>query len=46
MDDTIILIGIIVGIILLGRYVIRERHRIERNKKFMKNIENFDKKIK
>ena len=44
MDGMIILISVIVGTILLGRYAIRAGHRIERQKKFMKNMENFGKK--
>ena len=44
MDGIVILISVIVGTMLLGRYAIREGHRIERQKKFMKNMENFDKK--
>ena len=41
---TLILISVIVGTYYLGRYAIAEGHRIERQKKFMKDMENFDKK--
>ena len=40
---TLILISVIVGTYYLGRYAIAEGHRIERQKKFMKDMENFDK---
>ena len=32
--------------VLLGRYGIAEGHRVEKQKKFMKDMENFDKKKK
>ena len=40
---TLILLAVIAGIIILGRYAITEGHRVERNKKFMKDFNNFDK---
>ena len=43
---TVILILVIVGIYYLGKYAIEEGERIERQKKFMKDMENFDKKKK
>jgi len=44
MNGTIILITVIVVIVLLGRYAISEGQRIEQQKKFMNNMNNFDKK--
>ncbi len=44
--ETLILL-IVIGItILLGRYAITEGQRVEQNKEFLKNMENFDKKNK
>ena len=43
---TPILITIIVVIFYLGRYAIREGHRIEEQKEFLKDMENFDNKKK
>ena len=37
------ILGMIIVIWLLGNYAITEGHRIEQNKKFMKNMNNFDK---
>ena len=39
----IIFILTVLAIVLLGRYAISEGQRVERNKKFMKNMKNFDK---
>jgi hypothetical protein len=39
---TTILMGVIIAIILLGRYAIAEGQRIERQKKFDRNLRNFD----
>jgi len=39
----LILLAVIAGIILLGRYAIAEGHRIERNKRFLKDFKEFDK---
>ncbi len=43
---TLILLSVIVVTYYLGRYAIEEGIRIERQKKFMKDMENFDKKKK
>tara|TARA_R110002020_G_scaffold391303_4_gene601713 strand:- start:1426 stop:1569 length:144 start_codon:yes stop_codon:yes gene_type:complete len=38
---------VVVGVtVMLGRYAIAEGQRVERHKKFMKDMENFDKKNK
>ena len=39
---TLILITILVVIFYLGRYAIREGQRIEQQKKFMKNMNNYE----
>jgi len=41
--QMIVLILVFIAVILLGRYAIAEGQRIESQKKFMKNMENFDK---
>ena len=46
MSGTIILLIVIVITFLLGKYAIAEGHRIENHKKFMKNLEEHDKKVK
>ena len=46
MSGTVILLIVIVAIALLGKYAIAEGERIERHKKFMKDMENYDKKYK
>ena len=38
MNGTIIFIVVIVAIYYLGKYAIEEGHRIERRKKFNKNL--------
>jgi len=38
----LILLAVIGAIVLLGRYALAEGHRIEAQKKFMKNMNNFD----
>jgi hypothetical protein len=43
---TVIFIAIIVATYYLGKYAIQEGHRVEQNKKFMKDMENYDKKFK
>jgi hypothetical protein len=43
---TLILITVLVTIFYLGRYAIREGQRVERQKKFFKDLENFDNKKK
>ena len=40
--EIIILISIIIGIWYLGRYAIEEGQRVERQKQFMKDMENYD----
>ena len=42
--ETVIFIAVIVATYYLGRYAIREGHRIEEQKKFMKDMKNFDEK--
>ena len=44
MSGTVILVIIIAITILLGRYAIAEGQRVERQKKMLKNMENFNKK--
>ena len=46
MNGTLILIIVIAVTIMLGRYAIAEGHRVERNKKFMKDFNDFDKQHK
>jgi|TARA_R100000084_G_C4545566_1_gene97631 uncharacterized membrane protein (DUF106 family) len=41
--NAVIIISVIVGIYYLGKYAIEEGERIERQKKFMKDMEEFDK---
>ena len=40
---TLILIAVILAIYFLGKYAIEEGERIERQKRFMKDMEDFDK---
>jgi hypothetical protein len=40
----LILLGIITIITLLGRYALAQGRKIEQNKKFKKNLKNFDNK--
>ena len=44
MSGTFILIIVMIVTVLLGRYAIAEGHRVEQNKKFMKNLNNHKKK--
>ena len=44
--ETLILLAVIVAMILLGKYALEEGQRIESKKKFMKNMEKYDKKYK
>ena len=44
--ETVIFIVIMVITVLLGRYAIAEGHRVEKQKKFMRDMENFDKRKK
>ena len=46
MSGTVILLIVIFVTYLLGKYAIQEGHRVEQHKKFMKDIENHDKKYK
>ena len=39
---TLIVITVILGIYFLGKYAIEEGIRVERQKKFMKNMNEFD----
>ncbi len=41
--DWLIVVGIIIAIYLLGKYAIEEGQRVERQKDFEKNLENWDK---
>ena len=40
--EALIFLGVIAVIILLARYALAEGRRIESQKKFMKNMNNFD----
>ena len=46
MSGTVIFIVVMVITVLLGRYALAEGHRIEQQKKFHRNMNNFDKKKK
>ena len=46
MMGTFIFIVVMVITVLLGKYAIAEGHIIEKQKKFMKDMENFDKRKK
>ena len=46
MSGTFIFIAVMVITVLLGRYAIAEGHRVEKQKKFMRDMENFDKRKK
>jgi len=46
MSGVVISLIVIVVMYLIGKYAIEEGHRIEQNKKFMKDMENHDKKYK
>ena len=41
--EWLITIGIIILMYLLGKYAIEEGQRVERQKEFEKNLENWDK---
>ena len=43
MSGTVIFIVVIIATYYLGKFAITEGQRVEQNKKFMKNLENFDK---
>jgi hypothetical protein len=44
MSGTFIFIAVMVITVLLGRYALIEGRRMEQQKKFMKNMNNHDKK--
>jgi len=44
--EALILLGIIIVTILLGKYALSEGRRVEQQKKFIKNPDNYGKKIK
>jgi uncharacterized protein YxeA len=44
MSGTFILVVVMVITILLGKYALSEGQRIERQNKFMRDMENFDSK--
>tara|TARA_R100000742_G_C4269634_1_gene88177 strand:+ start:1164 stop:1316 length:153 start_codon:yes stop_codon:yes gene_type:complete len=46
MSGTVILLIVIFVTYLLGKYAIEQGHRAEQHKKFMKDMENHDKKYK
>ena len=46
MSGTVIFIVVIVVTYYLGKYAIQEGQRVEQHKKFMKDMENHDKKYK
>ena len=46
MTGTIILLIVIIAIGILGRYAVAESQRLERQKRFMKDMENFNKRNK
>ena len=46
MSGTVILLVVIVVTFLIGKYAIEEGQRVEQHKKFMKDMENHDKKYK
>jgi hypothetical protein len=46
MIGSFIFIIVMIITVCLGRYAIAEGQRIERQKKFMKNMKNFDKRKK
>ena len=46
MNGTVILLIVIVVTYLIGKYAIEEGQRVERQKKMMEDLKNFDKKHK
>ena len=44
--EVLIFIGVLAITIMLGRYAISEGQRLERHKKFMNDMKNFDSKKK
>ena len=45
MKGILIFIGIVIAVSLV-KYIISQEHKAENHKKFMKNLEEFDKKYK
>ena len=43
MSGTVILLIVIGAVVLLGRYALTEGQRVEKQKRFMREMENFDK---
>ena len=43
MNGVVILLIVIGAVALLGKWAVAEGHRIEKQKRFMKDMENFDK---
>ncbi len=46
MSGTVIVLIVIAATYFLGKYAIQEGHRVEKQKRFMKDMENFDKRKK
>ncbi len=46
MTGTIILLIVLLMTFLLGRYAIKQGHRVEEHKKFLKNLKDYDNKRK
>ena len=46
MSGIVILLAVIVVMYLIGKYAIEEGQRVERQKKMMEDLKNFDKKHK
>ena len=46
MDGILILLGILLVMYLLGKYAIEQGQRVEQHKKFMKDMENWERKHK
>ena len=44
MEGVFILLAVVIGIALLGKWALNEGRRIENHKKFMNNMKKFDKK--
>ena len=44
--DWLIALGIVIFMYLLGKYAIEQGQRAEQQKKFLKDLEEFDKKYK
>tara|TARA_Y100000356_G_scaffold30534_1_gene22302 strand:+ start:48 stop:197 length:150 start_codon:yes stop_codon:yes gene_type:complete len=44
--DWLIALGIIIAMYLLGKFAIEQGQRAEQQKKFLKDLEEFDKKFK